>query len=138
MNTAMQYVSLPSIKLESIFKPIKIAYDTGAKRIVNMLVIQMITVLNNQNDAILKEHDNLEAQPDKALEMDTQEFHDSMIELEDMMKILLKKAEEYKGKSELFDELYFIIDELYTNILSFSYDVARISSELENEHALAS
>lgn len=132
-----QYIQVETL-IADIFKPIKLAYENGADKIANMLLIEMINALKTQNNEITVIREKMYIDKDLAIPLNTDEFYDTMEVLEDVLKNLLNDTKEFKDKSEVFTELYNIVDELYTNSLQFTYQVAQMIRELKEEEKIAS
>ncbi|MCX6051736.1 MAG: hypothetical protein NTZ60_04410 [Campylobacterales bacterium] len=129
------YATLPTKQLESfltsIFKPIKDAFQSGAKEFANTMLIEMIFALKTQNNEISKLRDSIYRDKNLATLYDTEEFHDIMSDVENTLEKLVEETKEYKDKSDIFNEFYIIADELYTNVMQLSYQVSQCASEVE-------
>ena len=132
-----QYIQVETL-IADIFKPIKLAYENGADKIANMLLIEMINALKTQNNEITVIREKMYIDKDLAIPLNTDEFYDTMEVLEDVLKNLLNDTKEFKDKSEVFAKLYNIVDELYTNSLQFAYQVPQMIRELKEEEKIAS
>lgn len=80
------------------------AFKNGAKEVANNILMNLIFSLNEKNEALKKQLFELDTEPTIATSMDTPEFHEAMINAEDMLEKLLYVSKEYKDKSEIFTQ----------------------------------
>jgi len=117
--------------LPSVFEASVSMFSTGSKEIAHKLLMNLIYTLQTQNKEILDLKYQVESQDSSlALSLDTEEFHDSIIQVSDTLAKLEKEAKETKDKSDIFREFYNIVNDLYTNSLQLPYCVSTIASEL--------
>jgi len=105
-------------------------FKSGSKEIAHNLLMNLIFTLKTQNQEVLKLKSDVELKDSSlAFSLDTEEFHDSMIQVSDTLYELEKTTKEFENKSDIFKEFYKIVDELYTNSLQLAYCVSSIASE---------
>jgi len=129
MTAPLHFESL----VPSIFETTVNAFKSGAKDIANNLLMNLIFTLKQQNNDLKNILFDLEKEPSKAIDLDTDDFQDSLIDLEDMLERLVFISEKYSKNSDIFFEFYKISNEMYSNIIVLGNEVAAIASELKYE-----
>ncbi|OHE09366.1 MAG: hypothetical protein A2513_04355 [Sulfurimonas sp. RIFOXYD12_FULL_33_39] len=134
MTINLHYDSL----FPSLFKTTLNAFKAGAKEIGKSILMDMIFAFKKTNTDLKKILIEIEKNPNKALELDTIEFHDDMLKLEDMLEAIVKNSTKHKEDSEVFIELYSIADELYTITIKLGMTVSTTAIKLRHELERAS
>ena len=98
MTINLHYDSL----FPSLFKTTLNAFKAGAKEIGKSILMDMIFAFKKTNTDLKKILIEIEKNPNKALELDTIEFHDDMLKLEDMLEAIVKNSTKHKEDSEVF------------------------------------
>jgi len=125
--------------LPSILDTTVEAFKSGAKDIANNLLMNLIFSLKEQNNELKNMIFDLEQNPQLSFTLDTEEFQDIMISLEDMLEKLLSVSTKNKHNSEIFMELHKICDEMLSNIIVLGNEVSAVASELRyKEQQIAS
>lgn len=141
MTLPMHYISIPNIEQENfinaIFKNVVSMFEGGFKNIANKLLIELIHTLKSQNLEISKIREDIYEFNAIATSYDTEEFYDAMESVEDSIYKLLRESRELKDKSEILLELHDVIDELYTNILQFNFQVSSTAGEVRHKEEKA-
>ncbi len=119
--------------LPSILDTTVDAFKSGAKGIANNLLMTLIFSLKQQNNEFKDTIFELEQNPQLSLTLDTEDFQDIMINLEDMIEKLLSVSKKNKDNSDIFMELYKVCDELFSNIIVLGNEVSAVASELRHK-----
>ncbi len=135
MTAPLHFESL----VPSIFDTTVSAFKSGANEIANNLLMNLIFTLQEENNKIKSLITDLELEPTISLTLDTDEFHDSLIFLENILEKQVNISKKNKNNSDIFFEFYKICDESYTNVLILGNEVSAVASELRHkEFKLAS
>jgi len=119
--------------LPSIFKTTIEAFKNGAKSIADNLLMNIIFELKKNNTLYINALHEIEKNPKITLELDTELFHDLMLNAEEQIKKLLILIKKENKKSEVYTELQKITEELYKNMIIFSIEVSATASELHHK-----
>ena len=119
--------------IPSIFETLANGFKEVSKDIINSVIMQLIYVLQKQNRDLEEVLFTLENEPTLATTLDNDEFHDSMIELEEKIEKMLSMAKKNQDKSDIFKEYYNICDKVYSNTITLANEVAAIASEIRYE-----
>ena len=109
------------------------AFKSGAKEIGNNILMNLIFSLKEQNNKLKEQLFKLETEPTISTSLDTEEFHDAMISVEDMLEKLLHVSKQHKDESEIFNELHKIADEMFANAITLSNEVSAVASEIRHK-----
>jgi len=130
-------LSLPNAEQENfinaVFKNIISMFEKGSKKIANKLIIELIHTLKSQNHKIMTIREDIYKDKQTAMQYDSEEFYDSMLEVQDSIEKLYKQTKEIKDKSEILSELHDTVDELYTNVLQLYYEVGSTAALIHHE-----
>ena len=121
--------------IPSIFETLADGFKEVSKDIINSIVMQLIYVLQKQNRDLEEVLFTLENEPTIATTLDNDEFHDSMIEIEEKIEKMLSMAKKNQDKSDIFKEYYNICDKVYSNTITLANEVAAIASEIRYEES---
>ena len=121
--------------IPSIFETLANGFKEVSKDIINSVIMQLIYVLQKQNRDLEEVLFTLENEPTLATTLDNDEFHDSMIELEEKIEKMLSMAKKNQDKSDIFKEYYNICDKVYSNTITLANEVAAIASEIRYEES---
>ena len=119
--------------IPSIFETLANGFKEVSKDISNSIVMQLIYALQKQNKDLEELLFTLEREPTLATTLDNDEFHDSMIELEEKIEKMLDLAKKNQDKNDIFKEYYNICDKVYSNTITLANEVAAIASEIRYE-----
>lgn len=109
------------------------AFINGAKDVASAILMELIFAIKKQNEDIKTLRAQLESEPSISLELDTEEFHDNMLHAIDMLEKLISISEKNKDKSEIFNQMYKISQEMYENSTLMQIDLSFIASEERNK-----
>jgi len=124
--------------IPSLFETTLNAFKTGAKEVGKAILMNIMFSFKDTNNDVKKFLISLENDPEQALQLDNEEFHDNLLKYEDMLESLLIVASQYKNDSEIFQEFYKITDELYNNIVTLGIEISAIASEQRHKAKIAS
>lgn len=116
----------------SIFKTVVDSLDSIKKDFVDTLLMNLIVTMQNKNKELRTLLFEIEQEPQTLSNMDLEDFYDTMLQLEDNFKPLLKLAAKQKDKSDMFMQFYKTIDELYGTIVYVNTEIGFIESELKH------
>lgn len=116
----------------SIFKTVVDFFSSIKKEFVDNLLMNLIVTMQNKNKELRNILFDVEEEPKRLLDMDLEDFFDTMLQLEDNFKPLLKLADKNKDKSDMFMQFYKTIDELYGTTVYVNIEIGFIETELMN------
>ena len=116
--------------LPSIFTTTVKAFKSGANAIADNLLMNLIFELQKNNKEMLETLKEIEKEPRKAVEIDTDMFHDSMLYAQDNSKKLLKLTKQNKDNSDIFNEVHKITETVYQTSMTLSINVTTTASEV--------
>jgi hypothetical protein len=105
--------------LPSILDTTVDAFKSGAKDIANNLLMTLIFSLKQQNNEFKDTIFELEQNPQLSLTLDTDDFQDIMVNLEDMIEKLLSVSK--------------VCDDFFSNIIVLGNEVSAVASELRHK-----
>jgi len=120
----------------SLFRTILSSVSDLKKDFIDSLLINLITTIKNKENDLKLLHFNLEENPSLFLSMDTDDFFDTLIIMEDNFLPLMKLASKNKDKSDVFFQFYSAIDSLYTTIVYVSIEIGFLESEFNNSNEI--
>jgi regulator of replication initiation timing len=121
--------------LPPIFKTLANGYEEISKSITNSVLMEFIYALKKQNQDLEDLLFTLENEPTLATTLDNDDFHDTMISLEDTLEEMLSIAKKHQDKTDIFQEFYKICSTLYSNIITLANEVSAIASEIRYEES---
>ena len=116
----------------SIFTTVANSFNNMKKDVVNALLMNLIVSMKNKNKELRDFLFEIEENPQRVLNIDLDDFFDSMNVLEDNFKHLLKLAEKNKDKSDMFMQFYKTIDELLETTVYVNIEIGFIESEVKH------
>ncbi|MDF1884564.1 hypothetical protein JHD49_11495 [Sulfurimonas sp. SAG-AH-194-C21] len=116
----------------SIFKTVVDSFSSIKKEFVDNLLMNLIVTMQNKNKELRDILFEIEEEPKRLLDMDLEDFFDTMLQLEDNFKPLLKLANKNKDKTDMFMQFYRTIDELYGTTVYVNIEIGFIEIELMN------
>ena len=116
--------------LPSIFETIADGFKSVSREMSHSILMQLIFALQKQNTDLEKLLFTLENEPTLATTLDNDEFHDTMINLEENLEKMLSTAKKHQDKSDIFKEYYNICTVLYSNTITVANEVSAIASEI--------
>ncbi|UCM99193.1 hypothetical protein LCX93_06515 [Sulfurimonas sp. SWIR-19] len=119
--------------LMSIFNTVVQSLGSIKKEFIDTLLMNLIVTMQNKNKKLRDILFEIEENPQMLLNMDLEDFYDTMLQLEDNFKQLLKLAEKHKDKSDMFMQFYKTIDELYGTVVYVNIEVGFLEAELKHE-----
>ena len=122
----------------SVFKTLSESFTNIKKDLLDTLLMNLIVPMQNKNKELRDMLFEIEESPDKLLSMNLDDFFDTMLELEDNFKPLLKLAEKNKDKSDMFMQFYKTIDELYETTTYVNIEIGFIETELMHSQEMKS
>lgn len=122
--------------LMSVFKTVVQSLDSIKKEFIDTLLMNLIVTMQNKNKKLRDILFEIEENPDTLLDMNLEDFYDTMLQLEDNFKQLLKLAQKHKDKSDMFMQFYKTIDELYGTVVYVNIEVGFLEAELKHPHEI--
>jgi molecular chaperone GrpE (heat shock protein) len=116
------------------------AFKNGAKDVANAILMELIFAIKKQNENIKDLKAQLESEPGISLDLDTEEFHENMLNVIDMLEKLVAISDKNKDKSEIFNQMHNISKEMYENATLMQIELSFVASEqrYKESSALAS
>ena len=121
--------------LVPIFKTLANGFEEISKHITNSVLMEFIFALKKQNKDLENLLFTLENEPTLATTLDNDDFHDTMISLEDTLEEMLSVAKKHQNKTDIFKEFYNICDTLYSNTIILANEVSAVASEIRYEES---
>jgi len=115
----------------SVFETLSESFSNIKKDIVDRLLMNLIVTMQNKNKDLRDMLFDIEENHERIVSMDLDDFFDTMLQLEDNFKPLLKLAEKNKDKSDMFMQFYNTIDELYGTTVYVNIEIGFIESEVK-------
>ncbi len=101
--------------------------------------MNLIFSIKQQNNELEKMIFELETNPRVSLQLDTDDYQDMLINLEDIIERLVNTSNKYKSNSDIFMQFHKTCDDMYSNIIVLGNEVSAVASELRyKEQKLAS
>jgi len=109
------------------------AFQNGSIDVANNILMNLIFSLKEQNNELKSLLFKLDTEPTISTSLDNEDFHNSMIIVEDMAEKLLYVSKQHKEKSDIFNELYKISEDMFANSITLSNEVSAVASELRHK-----
>ena len=121
-----------------IFRTVIDSFSSIKKEILDSLLMNLIVTMENKNKELRDMLFEIEENPERLLNINLDDFFDTMLQLEDNFKPLLTLAQKHKDKSEMFMQFYKSIDELYETTTYVNIEIGFIETELMHSQEMKS
>jgi len=115
----------------SVFNTVVESVTNIKKDVTDKLLMNLIVTMQNKNKDLRNLLFEIEENPERLLNIDLEDFFDTMLQLEENFKPLLKLADKNKDNSDMFKQFYKAIDELYGTTVYVNIEIGFIESELK-------
>lgn len=130
--------TIDTVLLPSLFQTTINAFKTGAREIGNAILMNVIVSLKEHERYYKKLLDEITDDPALALELDNDDFHATMMSMEDFLEKNLKEVKEHESDSDIFKEYANAYESLYNTILMTGIEVAAAAARARHESRHAS
>jgi len=120
----------------SIFRTVVESIGSIKKEFVDTILMNLIVTIQNKNKALSDMFFEIQENPKILLNMDLDDFYDTMLQLEDNFKPLLKLAKINKEKSDMFMQFYKAIDKIYGTVVYVNIEVGFLEAELKHPYEI--
>ena len=124
--------------LPSLFETTVKAFKSGAKEIGNSILMNVIFSMKQTDNDFKKLREDIEKDAEYALKLDNEEFHDTLLDLEDFLERQIIKAQEHKDDSEIFNEYYKVLKSIHKNVSLAGIELSEKAAHALHEKKIAS
>lgn len=130
--------TIDTVLLPSLFQTTINAFKTGAREIGNSILMNVIVSLKEHERYYQKILDDITEDPALALELDNDDFHSTMMSMEDFLEKNLNEVKAHASDSDIFKEYANAYESLYNTILVTGIEVAAAAARVRHESRYAS
>ncbi|MGD9718159.1 MAG: hypothetical protein AB7U24_02875 [Sulfurimonadaceae bacterium] len=117
----------------SVFETVVKSFKDKSRDIVNSILMSLIVSMKNKNDALRTSLEEMFEDETIIKNMNLDEYYDHMLSLQDNLERLVGIAKQHRDKSEMFNEFYKSVKDLYETVVYVTIEVGFMEAKSNHE-----